>query len=124
VIAIPDMTDTTFELALQVIASAAFGYSIAWKDDEKVPEGHRMDRLPFRRMYGRLRFPFQTFKRALNCVCHNLIARMVCSDRILSLVERGREIKTGFEELKVWCHKSSMPFALVTYQLHRFIWVR
>ena len=49
-IAIPDMTNTTFELALQVIASAAFGYSIAWKDDDEVPEGHTMVRLPIRRM--------------------------------------------------------------------------
>ena len=50
-IATPDVTDTTFELALQVMASAAFGYRIAWKDEDKVPEGHRMVRLPFRRMY-------------------------------------------------------------------------
>ena len=47
VISIPDMTDVTFELALQVIASAAFGYTIAWKDEGKVPEGHKMVRLPF-----------------------------------------------------------------------------
>ena len=39
-----DMTDVTFELALQVIASAAFGYSIAWKDEGKVPLGHKMVR--------------------------------------------------------------------------------
>ena len=51
VIAIPDMTNTTFELALQVIASAAFGYSIAWKDEDKVPEGHRMVCLPFLPIY-------------------------------------------------------------------------
>ena len=51
VVAIPNMTDTTFELALQVIASAAFGYSIAWKDEDEVPEGHKMVRLPIRRMY-------------------------------------------------------------------------
>ena len=56
VIAIPDMTDTTFELALQVIASAAFGYSIAWKDDDEVPEGHKLVRLPIRRMYRRYNF--------------------------------------------------------------------
>jgi len=43
---IPDMTDVTFELALQVIASAAFGYSIAWKGDGKVPKGHAMVRMP------------------------------------------------------------------------------
>jgi len=48
VVAIPDMTHATFELALQVIASAAFGYSIAWKDEDEVPEGHKMARLPFR----------------------------------------------------------------------------
>jgi len=46
-ISIPDMTNITFEVAVQVIASAAFGYSIAWKDDGQVPEGHRMVRLPF-----------------------------------------------------------------------------
>ena len=46
-ISIPDMTDVTFELALQVIASAAFGYSIVWKDESKAPKGHRMVRLPF-----------------------------------------------------------------------------
>ena len=51
VIAIPDMTNTTFELALQVIASAAFGHSIAWKDEDEVPEGHRMVRLAFRPIY-------------------------------------------------------------------------
>ena len=53
VIAIPDVTDTTSELAMQVIASAAFGYSIDWKDEDKVPEGHRIVRLPIRRMYRR-----------------------------------------------------------------------
>ena len=53
IVAIPDMTDTTFELALQVIASAAFGYSIAWKDDDEVPEGHKLVRLPVHRMYRR-----------------------------------------------------------------------
>jgi cytochrome P450 len=46
VVVIPDMTDVTFELALQVIASAAFGYNIAWKDEGKVPIGHRMVRIP------------------------------------------------------------------------------
>ena len=56
IVAIPDMTDTTFELALQVIASAAFGYSIAWKDDDEVPEGHKLVRLPIRRMYRRYNF--------------------------------------------------------------------
>ena len=53
VIAIPDMTKTTFELALQVIASAAFGFSMAWKDDDEVPEGHKLVRPPIRRMYRR-----------------------------------------------------------------------
>jgi len=47
VVSIPDMTNITFE-AVQVIASAAFGYSITWKDDAQVPEGHKMVRLPFR----------------------------------------------------------------------------
>lgn len=49
-IAIPDMTEITFDVAVQVIASAAFGYSIAWKDEGEVPEGHRMVRLPFHRV--------------------------------------------------------------------------
>ena len=53
VVTIPDMANTTFELALQVIASAAFGYSIAWKDEGEVPEGHKMVRLPFLPMYCR-----------------------------------------------------------------------
>jgi len=48
VVSIPDMTNITFEVAVQVIASAAFGYSITWKDDGQVPEGHKMVRLPFR----------------------------------------------------------------------------
>lgn len=56
-ITIPDMTDTTFELALQVIASAAFGYSIAWKDEDEVQEGHRMVRVPFRSKYCRPDIP-------------------------------------------------------------------
>jgi cytochrome P450 len=46
-ITIPDMTDITFEVVLQVIASAAFGYNITWKDEGEVPEGHKMVRLPF-----------------------------------------------------------------------------
>jgi cytochrome P450 len=50
VIAIPDMTDITFEVAVQVIASAAFGYSIPWKDEGKVPEGHKRVRLSFHRV--------------------------------------------------------------------------
>ena len=41
-VVIPDMTDVTFDLALQVIASAAFGYSISWTDEGKVPKGHKM----------------------------------------------------------------------------------
>ena len=124
VIAIPDMTNTTFELALQVIASAAFGYSIAWKEDDEVPAGHKMVRLPFVECIVGLMFPFQTFKGALNGVCHNLIPRLICSDRVLSLWKRGRKIKTEFEELEVWCHKSSMPFASVAYQIHRLICMR
>jgi hypothetical protein len=48
VIAIPDMTDITLEVAVQVIASAAFGYSIPWKDEGKVPKEHKMVRLSFR----------------------------------------------------------------------------
>jgi len=64
--------------------------------------------------------PFQTFKGALYHVFHDLIPRVVFPDRILSMWERGREIKTGFEELKVW-RRNSMPFALVTYQPHRLI---
>ena len=51
-IVIPDMTHVTFELALQVIASAAFGYSIAWKDEGKIPRGHTMVRLPFIGSFG------------------------------------------------------------------------
>jgi len=88
VIVVPNMTDVTFELALQVIASAAFGYSIAWKDEDNVPIGHRM-----------------TFKRALNHVCKDLLQRMVCSDRVLGLWERGKAIKTGFEELEAYMHE-------------------
>jgi hypothetical protein len=118
-IAIPDMTDVTFELALQVIASAAFGYNMAWKDEGTALEGHKMVCLSFHRVvrscsgYGRcLMLPFQTFKRALNHVCNDLIPRMICSDRILSMWERGRAIKTGFEELEVWHQIPSMPFIL------------
>ena len=124
IVAIPDMTDTTFDLALQVIASAAFGYSIAWKDDDEVPEGHKLVRLPIHRMIVGPMFPFQTFKGALNGVCHNLIPRLVCSDRVLSLWGRGRRTKIEFEELEVWCHKPSVPFSLVAYQLDRLTWVR
>jgi hypothetical protein len=66
-------------------------------------------------------FPFQTFKRALYHVCHDLIQRLIWHDRILNLWERGRKIKAGFDELEVWRRNSSIPFALVTYQLHRLI---
>ena len=96
----------------------------AWKDKDEVPDGHKMVRVPFLPMYCCPDIPFQTFKGVLNGVCHNLVLRMVLSDRILSLWEQGREIKTGFEELKVWRRNSSVPFALDTYPLHRYIWVR
>jgi cytochrome P450 len=46
-IVIPDMTGITFDLALQVIASAAFGYKMAWKDEGEAPQGHKMVRPPF-----------------------------------------------------------------------------
>jgi cytochrome P450 len=42
VVVVPDMTDITFDLALQVIASAAFGYPMSWKDEGSAPEGHKM----------------------------------------------------------------------------------
>lgn len=64
---------------------------------------------------GALMLPFQTFKRALYHVCNDLIPRMVCPDRVLSMWERGRQIKAGFEELQVWRRNLNMPFAVVTY---------
>ena len=42
VVTVSNMADVTFELALQVIAAAGFGYEIAWKDDGGLPEGHTM----------------------------------------------------------------------------------
>ena len=41
-VVIPDVTNVTFDLALQVIASAAFGYSMTWKDEGGVSSGHKM----------------------------------------------------------------------------------
>jgi len=46
--------------------------------------------------------PLQTFKRALSHVCNGLITRMIWSDRLLNLWERGRDVKTAFDELEVW----------------------
>ena len=42
VVAVSNMADVTFELALQVIAAAGFGYNVAWKDDGSLPVGHTM----------------------------------------------------------------------------------
>ena len=44
VVTVSNMADVTFELALQVIAAAGFGYNVAWKDDGRLPEGHTMVR--------------------------------------------------------------------------------
>ena len=44
VVTVSNMADVTFELALQVIAAAGFGYNVAWKDDGALPEGHTMVR--------------------------------------------------------------------------------
>ena len=41
-VTVSNMADVTFELALQVIAAAGFGYSVAWKDDGHLPVGHTM----------------------------------------------------------------------------------
>ena len=42
VVTVRNMADVTFELALQVIAAAGFGYNVAWKDDGRLPVGHTM----------------------------------------------------------------------------------
>lgn len=42
VITVDNMADVTFELALQVIAAAGFGYDVAWKDEGSLPKGHTM----------------------------------------------------------------------------------
>ena len=42
VITVGNMADVTFELALQVIAVAGFGYDVGWKDDGSLPQGHTM----------------------------------------------------------------------------------
>jgi hypothetical protein len=42
VITVNNMADVTFELALQVIATAGFGYNVGWGDDGRLPEGHTM----------------------------------------------------------------------------------
>jgi hypothetical protein len=39
-VTISNMADVTFELALQVIAAAGFGYNVAWNDEGSLPEGH------------------------------------------------------------------------------------
>lgn len=39
-----NVTSITFELALQVIASAGFGFEFGWEDDLVAPAGHRMVR--------------------------------------------------------------------------------
>jgi cytochrome P450 len=42
VVTVSNMADVTFELALQVITVAGFGYNVAWKDEGRLPEGHTM----------------------------------------------------------------------------------
>ena len=42
VVTVGNVADVTFELALQVIAAAGFGYNVAWKDDGRLPVGHTM----------------------------------------------------------------------------------
>ena len=42
IVTVGNMADVTFELALQVIAAAGFGYNVAWKDDGHLPAGHTM----------------------------------------------------------------------------------
>ena len=44
VVTVSNIADVTFELALQVIAAAGFGYDVAWKDNGRLPEGHTMVR--------------------------------------------------------------------------------
>ena len=41
-VTVNNMADVAFELALQVIAAAGFGYNVAWKDDGSLPVGHTM----------------------------------------------------------------------------------
>jgi cytochrome P450 len=67
-IVVPNMTDVTFELALQVIASAAFGYSIPWKDEDKVPIGHRMVRLPSLGSFGLCLFQLCIITLIYSCI--------------------------------------------------------
>jgi len=42
VVTVDNMANVTFELALQVIGAAGFGYNVAWKDEGRLPEGHTM----------------------------------------------------------------------------------
>jgi len=42
VVTVDNMTNVTFNLALQVIGAAGFGNNVGWKDEGRLPEGHTM----------------------------------------------------------------------------------
>ena len=59
-----NMADVTFELALQVIAAAGFGYNVAWKDDGRLPAGHTMV-CPYHLAWSILPIPFAVIQTRL-----------------------------------------------------------
>ena len=42
VVTVDNMTNVTFELALQALGVAGFGNNVGWKDEGRLPEGHTM----------------------------------------------------------------------------------
>ena len=108
VVTVSNMANVTFELALQVIAAAGFGYNVAWKDGGSLPAGHTMVR-PCSFLWllvtscGQLyQFHLQSFKHALQVAIVNIIRRVILPDWALGLYKKGREIRESFKELGVY----------------------
>ncbi|KAG8779245.1 hypothetical protein FRC15_010281 [Serendipita sp. 397] len=80
---IEDAVETTAQFALMAIAAAGFGARFTWDDDQKPPNGYTF-----------------TFQKALNVVMSNIFYRIAFSDRILSLWQKGRDVRDAFNDFK------------------------
>lgn len=67
-----------------MIALAGFGRRVSWRDDEYVPEMHKM-----------------TFKRALHIMSTQVYLILLLPDRALNISKKTREAKTAYNELRV-----------------------
>ncbi|KAF9450841.1 cytochrome P450 [Macrolepiota fuliginosa MF-IS2] len=85
VITVDHCRDVTLPIALFVIGIAGFGREMTWREDSSIPPGHQM-----------------TFKDSLSIVSTHLLQRILVADWVMNLTAKTREIKLGFEELKLY----------------------